>query len=235
VIGKIGSREDGSLDLAGTAAVDALIEAGIEPLLAHDRKVGTGRSMICYLPNDHRLMVSDAGANATFSIDDIDHLMLSAVTRPGLVHVSGYALVQQSRRKATQKLIMAAQSAGATVAIDIVPHDIDRFVSPTAIREVLTSADWIITAKSTARRLLGADPVAEEETLLNGLATLANSIALFPHPSEAVVAKERKRWRHKIDYVPGASSRGQSARAQASLLSYYLLSPARHDEVCDDI
>jgi sugar/nucleoside kinase (ribokinase family) len=226
VIGKVGSSGDGALDPAGATASCALQQAGIEPLLARDRNIGTGEAIIVYLPNDHRFMVSKVGANATFDVSDIDDHMLRAITRGGLLHVSGYALVHPVRRRATIELIKVAESGGATIAMDVVPHDIDRLVSPVAIRTALNSADWIISSEATARRLFGADRAESEQTWLTDLGKVASTVALFHHPSRASVICGEIRRQHQLDYIPGASSRGQSARSQAQLLARYLLSEA---------
>lgn len=225
VIGKVGGGACATFDPAGAAASEALSEAGIEALLVRDGDVPTGRAIVVYLPGDRRLMLYDPGANATFEAGDIDDHIWNAVARPGLLHVSGYALVRPARRAATQALVQAARAAGATVAIDLVPHEIDRFVSPAALHETLTSADWLLSADTTARRLLGTGPAADPGEVLAGLTALADSVALFQHPSRATVVHGPARRQHRVEYVPGSPSRGQSARSQAYLLAQYLLTP----------
>ncbi len=225
VIGKVGSGDhEYQFDFAGAMARNTLINAGIEALFAIDKTDGTGQAIIVYLPNDHRFMVSDVGANGTFGSDDIRAPMLEAVTRGGgLVHVSGHALVQQGRRAAIQELVKSATLAGATIAVDIVPHDIDRFVRPAEIHETLSCADWIFCAESTARRMLEVSATAGRQEVIGRLATFANSVAVFSHPGQATVARGEAQRLHNFDYIPGASSRGQSAHSQASLLAHYLL------------
>jgi sugar/nucleoside kinase (ribokinase family) len=225
VVGKVGSTRSGELDIAGSVASAILQQAGVEPVLAHDENVGTGQAIISYLPGDHRYMVSDPGANASFSVADITCGMRQAVTRGGLVYVSGYALVHPPRRQATVELIQSAAQTGATVALDLVPHDLDRFVNPASIRSVLKHVDWIFSAEITARRLLGVGPVAPAQAILAELRTLVGTVALFSHPSQATVASGDTERRHEFDYVSGASSRGQSARSHAQLLARYLLDP----------
>ena len=224
VIGKVGSGDDEyQFDFAGAVACNTLIDAGIEALFAIDKAGRTGHTIVLYLPNDHRLMVSDVGANGTFDSDDISAQMLKAVTRGGVVHVSGHALVQQGRRAATQELIESATLAGATIAVNIVPHDIDRFVRPAEIHEALSCADWIFCAESTARRLLRMGATAEKQEVIERLTTFADSVAVFSHPGQATVARGETQRLHNFDYNPGASSRGQSAHSQALLLAHYLL------------
>jgi sugar/nucleoside kinase (ribokinase family) len=181
--------------------------------------------MITYLPHDRRFMISDPGANAAFEISDIDDRMWQAVRRAGLVHVSGYMFVQPARRLATLELVEAARSAGATIAIDVVPHDIDRHVTLAELRAVLAAADWIMTAEVTARRLFDADRALPEDALLADLSNLASTVALFHSPGKATVLHSGERREHELLYTPGPRSRGQSARAQAHLLAGYLLEP----------
>jgi sugar/nucleoside kinase (ribokinase family) len=234
VIGKVGITDNTAMDAAGAAAVDLLDRQGVELLLARDKAAGTGRAIIAYLPNNHRFMVFDPGANATFQVNDIDISMQRAVMRGGLLHVSGYALLPPARRAATQVLIELARSAAGTVAIDVVPHEIDQFVNPDEIRAILVSADWIISAGSTASRLLGVGQAAGEDALMEELNSFADSVMLFPHPHEAVVMVDRVRQHHKFPYVTGAPIRGYSARLQASLLAHYLLSPDERDAARSD-
>lgn len=224
VIGKAGGRA-GALDVPGAAAVSAMREAGVKPLLALDGNAATGRAMITYLPHDRRFMISDPGANAAFETGDIDTCMWQAARQRGLIHVSGYALLQPARRQATLKLVEAARSAGATVAIDVVPHDIDRYVTLAEMRAALARADWIMTAEVTARRLLDPDRALPEDALLADLTELASSVALFRSPGKATVLHGGERREHELPYTPGPRSRGQSARAQARMLARYLLEP----------
>jgi sugar/nucleoside kinase (ribokinase family) len=224
VVGKIGGC-DGAPDVPGASALNAMRDAGVEPLLAVGDNAATGRAMITYLPHDRRFMISDPGANAAFESKDINDCMLQAVTGAGLVHVSGYTLVQPARRSAIFKLIEAARSAGATIALDVVPHDIDRYVTPAEMRAALARADWIMTAEVTARRLFDPDRALPEDALLMDLSRLASTVALFRSPDKATVLHGCERREHELPYTPGPRSRGQSARAQAHLLARYLPEP----------
>lgn len=224
VIGKVGGS-DGSPDVSGAMALDAMRDAGIEPLLAVGDNSATGRAMITYLPHDRRFMISDPGANATLEITDIDDCMWQAVRCAGLVHVSGYTLVQPARRSAILKLIEAARSAGAEIAIDVVPHDIDRYLTLAEVDTALAGADWIMIAEVTARRLFDPDWALHEEALLADLLKRASTVALFQSPRKVTVLDRYERREHELPYTPGPCSRGQSARAQACLLARYLLEP----------
>lgn len=209
LLGKVGR------DQAGADVARYLAAHGVRALLAHDDHRPTGRSLIVYFSEDRRFMVSDAGANTTLCEADLTEAMRAATTGAALLHVSGYLLVQDERRAVVLDLMAAARDAGATVALDLVPHDLDRFVdTATVLPKVLATVDWLLSAESTARRVLG------EETLAQ--LTETRSVAIYPHPSRAVVWHAGERHERSFDYHPGGRSRGQSAQSQARLLREFL-------------
>jgi sugar/nucleoside kinase (ribokinase family) len=196
--------------------------AGVVAALAFDPDHGTGRAMITYLPGDIRFMVSDRGANAAFDQCDLTGAMLEAAATARLLYVSGYSLIEPARRAAVGRLIDAARTGGATVALDVVPHEFDAFMPRAAIEDLLAAVDWILLEVPTGRRLAGLPPGATLDDVLAALLDHTPSVALFPHPSRAVIGHRGARCERSFDYTPGAASRGQSARAQAELLFEFL-------------
>jgi sugar/nucleoside kinase (ribokinase family) len=218
VIGKVGGLTGAQLDAEGTAALEAMTTAGIDPALAFDPDHRTGRAMITYFPGDVRFMVSDPGANATFRSSDLTAAMLAAAATARLFYVSGYALIEAARREAIRPLIAAARVGGATIALDVVPHDFEMFMPRSVVEDMLATVDWILLAASTGRRLARTPATATEDDVLVALLARTRSVALFHHPSVATIAHDGERHDRTYAYAPGAASRGQSARAHAELL-----------------
>lgn len=210
LLGKVGR------DQAGADVARYLDANGVHALLAHDDHRPTGHSLIVYFSEDRRFMVSDAGANTTLCDADVTAAMRTAIDSASLLHVSGYLLMQDERRAVVLDLMAAARDAGTTVALDLVPHDLDRFVdTSTVLPKVLANTDWLLAAESTARRVLGEYTLAQ-------LSDDGRSVAIYPHPSQAVVWHDGERHELSFDYHPGGRSRGQSAHSQARLLREFL-------------
>jgi sugar/nucleoside kinase (ribokinase family) len=228
IIGKIGGRRlSGGVipDVPGALALEFLRENGATPVLAVDPDQGTGRIVILYLPSDRRLMVSDRGANATFTAHDVTPEMRRAVREADLVHVSGYAMLQEGRRDAVLGLMREARRAGrAAVALDIVPHDIYDVLTLDQLRAAVGGlVDWVFVELPTAHRLAGWGPPgpvspALIDRTLDALSAVAPALALYLEPGRAVVLEGGQRREQVTDYRPGVRSRGQSATAQADLL-----------------
>lgn len=221
VIGKVG----GQGDAAALQAIELLKNHGVRAAFAVDPLMATGCAMITYLPDNRRFMISDTGANGSLALQDLTPAMTDAARRAELVYVSGYMLVQPARRAATMSLLRTAREHGAEVAVDLVPHELDRYVEPSIILdEVLGMSTWFFAAEVTARRLLSCPDFTTAE-LLDNLCGGTRNGAVFPHPSAALIrAGDREVWR-TFDYHAGVRSRGQSAFAHARILGEFALQP----------
>lgn len=221
VIGKVGGRGDAT----ATHAIDLLEKHGVRTAFAVDPLMPTGRAMITYLPDNRRFMISDTGANGSLETKDLTPAMTDAVVRAQLVYVSGYALVQPGRRAATMSLLRTAREHGAEVALDLVPHELDRYVEPSIILdEVLGLSTWFFAAEVTARRLLGR-PDSTTAELLDNLCGDTRKGAVFPHPSTALIHAGDHQVSRTFDYQAGVRSRGQSASVHARILGEFALRP----------
>jgi len=219
LIGKIGH------DPAGDDIARHLDANGVHKLLACDAHRPTGRSLIVYFSGDRRLMVSDAGANTTLCRADLTTSIRDEIRAASLLHVSGYLLMQDERRAVVLDLMAEARDANTIIALDLVPHDLDRFIDTARLLPgVLVSVDWLLAAESTARRVL---QVNGEDTrdMVAQLSSGGRSVAIYPHPSQAVVWHRGRLHAREFDYRAGGRSRGQSAHSQARLLREFLCGP----------
>jgi sugar/nucleoside kinase (ribokinase family) len=228
LIGKVGGAPapDGGirLDPLAQLAAEFLAARDVVAMWAVDPDSATGRACIVYGPGDRRLMVSDPGANATLSRADVAATTWQAVERAALVHVSGYVLLQPERRAAAMGLMRAARRYGTTVAVDVAPHDIHKFIGGPVLLDTLAPVvDWIMVALPTAHRLLGHGSLGEvsvdvADKVLDVLRDRFPSVALSINPSLTLVHHRGKREERRFEYVPGIWSRGQSAAVQAQIL-----------------
>lgn len=228
-LGRVGGQED-DLDADAQYVLRKARATNVEPIWTRDSLAATGRCIILYLPQGRRIMVSDAGANASFSAADITERMRTIVTAASLVHVSGYALISKTRRAATLQLMRAGKAAGATIAVDLAPHDLHLLTDgDTLLAELHGSCDWLIASQITARGLLASQKSDTEpgralslDAVVAGLARWSDSVAVFDHPGRARVYSGSGYSSYECHYESGSASRGQSARAQATLLARYL-------------
>ncbi|MCO1660463.1 carbohydrate kinase family protein [Pseudonocardia humida] len=106
MVGRVGD------DPAGRAAARDLADAGVRPVLAVDAGAPTC-TVVVLLGDGERTMLSDRGAAARLSPDDlpdldgVDHL-----------HLSGYVLLDESSRAAGRVALAAAAERGLSRSVD---------------------------------------------------------------------------------------------------------------------
>jgi len=226
LIGKVGGAGDGRPDEPGERARRFLMAHGVVPMLAVEAGGASGRALILYTPPDRRIMISDPLANTTLQASDIGPEMETAAREAAFVYVSGFVLLQPGRHAAAMCILAAGRAGGATTALDLVPHDIYRYLTYERLRDRLGGIiDWLVVELPAACRLLGhargdaGTPPAGE--VLGALACDFPSVALYVEPGRALVAHRGERSEQRFEYLPGVHSRGQSARAQAELFAKY--------------
>ncbi|HTJ57692.1 MAG TPA: PfkB family carbohydrate kinase [Devosiaceae bacterium] len=88
---------------------------GVEPRLAADPVLASGALVTIVDPDGERSFLTDRGANAGLSIEDLPDALLDAVE--ALV-ISGYSLFEPGPRAAVMRLMAAAGEHGIPVSID---------------------------------------------------------------------------------------------------------------------
>jgi ribokinase len=100
-------------DVAGQAQVESLHRLGVDVRFRVDRTRPTGTCLVLVAPTGERTMVPDPGANLAL----LEHDVPTDEFRPGdHLHVSGYALLRDSRDAAIHAMAAAA-AAGLTVSV----------------------------------------------------------------------------------------------------------------------
>jgi sugar/nucleoside kinase (ribokinase family) len=100
-------------DAAGQSQVESLHRLGVDVRFRVDRTRPTGTCLVLVAPTGERTMVPDPGANLSL----LEHDVPTDEFRPGdHLHVSGYALLRDSRDAALHAMT-AATRAGLTVSV----------------------------------------------------------------------------------------------------------------------
>lgn len=100
------------------------------------------------------LLASCPAPSLVLSPEDVE-LAAATLTRADVVFLDGYALLAPLSREALTIAARLARDAGAKVAIDLVPHDLDARMGLEQALPVLAAADVIVTEVATAARLFG--------------------------------------------------------------------------------
>src|SRR6201995_3350913 len=100
-------------DPAGQSQAESLHRLGVDVRFRVDRTRPTGTCLVLVAPTGERTMVPDPGANLSL----LEHDVPVDEFRPGdHLHVSGYALLRDSRDAALHAMA-AARSAGMTTTV----------------------------------------------------------------------------------------------------------------------
>jgi len=144
-------------DPTGRVLAEALREHGVEPALAIDPEVRTGTMFVARLEGE-RSMVSDRGANARVSADDLPPTLDAAA-----VHVSGYLLFHPSSEPAG---IAALHRARADhVAVDAASWPLVEAYGADRFYEATSAATVLLANEAESRALTGLEPEAAAGTL----------------------------------------------------------------------
>jgi sugar/nucleoside kinase (ribokinase family) len=139
-------------DPAGQGQIESLHALGVDVRFRVDRIRPTGTCLVLVAPSGERTMVPDPGANLSLMEHDVptdefragDHL-----------HVSGYALLRDSRDAAVHALT-AARAAGMTVSVGAASSAPLRMVGPEVFLGLLPDDVLLFANESEAAVLAGA-------------------------------------------------------------------------------
>jgi sugar/nucleoside kinase (ribokinase family) len=102
-------------DIAGRNRDMELMGYGVDARLVMDPERPTGTCVVMVTHKGDQTMMSDPGANAALSPDDLPKDLFT----PGChLHVSGYTLLNTGSRHATLAAISMARRAGMTISVD---------------------------------------------------------------------------------------------------------------------
>lgn len=139
VVGRVG------VDPAGRLVTEALVAAGVEPLLARDEEVGTGTFVA-----SGSAIVADPGASLRLAPEDLPPVLEAAA-----VLVSGYVLLQAGSERAARAALERARTRW--LAVDVASANLVAAYGVERFFEVTTAADVLLANADEARVLTGLD------------------------------------------------------------------------------
>jgi len=102
-------------DIAGRNRDMELMGYGVDARLVMDPERPTGSCVVMITHRGDHTMLSDPGANAAFSPDDLPKDLF---TRGGHLHMSGYTLINEGSRGAVLAAMDSARRAGMSMSVD---------------------------------------------------------------------------------------------------------------------
>jgi sugar/nucleoside kinase (ribokinase family) len=145
VIGKVGG------DAFGDYVIDVLQERGIGTRgVRSDPGVGTSASMVLVDPDGERRFIHYIGANAAFTVEDIDFELVSAAA---ILHIGGSLVMPGIDGEPTAKLLQQAREAGVITFLDTVWDDTGRWM--TLLEPSLPYIDYFIPSLPEAQEITG--------------------------------------------------------------------------------
>jgi sugar/nucleoside kinase (ribokinase family) len=138
-------------DAAGQQQVESLHRLGVDVRFRVDRTRPTGTCLVLVAPTGERTMVPDPGANLALLEHDVP---LEEFRGGDHLHVSGYALLRDSRDAALHALAAAA-SAGVTVSVGAASAAPLRTLGPTAFLSMLPDDALLFANEKEAAVLVG--------------------------------------------------------------------------------
>ncbi len=154
-IGRVGN------DRFGAWMHENLSAEGVEPALIPDAALGTGVIQVLVEPGGERTMVPDRGANASWRADEIP---LDIIPNAELLHVAGYALLDEKSQPGALAAIAQAHAHGVPVSLDPSSHGPLMRMGAAGFWELVGRPDILLPNRTEARVLTGCH--TPEETLL---------------------------------------------------------------------
>lgn len=138
---------------------------GVAAHLAADETNPTG-TLICLVdPDGERSFLTDRGANAHLDEDDLPQSLLDGADR---LHVSGYALFEETPRAAVRSLIAAARTRNIPVSVDPASTGPLQAVGPSSFLDWLDGIETLFPNAEEAALLTGStDPQTQIDRLLS--------------------------------------------------------------------
>ena len=156
-------------DIAGRNRDMELMGYGVDARLVMDPERPTGTCVVMVTHKGDQTMLSDPGANAALSPDDLPKDLFT----PGChLHVSGYTLLNAGSRQATLAAISLARRAGMTISVDGASSAPLGRVGAEPFLQLTNGATLIFVNQDQGKVLTGRDDPGQAARVLN---------AWYPH------------------------------------------------------
>jgi sugar/nucleoside kinase (ribokinase family) len=147
LMGKIGQ------DSLGDFVLQAMNERGIGTRgVKRDPQVGTSATMVMVEPSGERRFVHYIGANARYTLEDVDQEMLAGAS---ILHVAGSLVLPGIDGRPTAELLRQARQLGVITFLDTVWDDTGRWMR--LLEPCLPEIDYFIPSLPEAQAMTGLD------------------------------------------------------------------------------
>jgi sugar/nucleoside kinase (ribokinase family) len=151
-------------DIAGRNRDMELMGYGVDARLVMDPERPTGTCVVMVTHKGDQTMMSDPGANAALSPDDLPKDLFS----PGShLHVSGYTLLNQGSRSAALGACQIATRAGMTVSVDAASAAPLERVGAESFLQMSNGASLLLVNAAEATVLTGREDPEQAARVLN--------------------------------------------------------------------
>jgi len=155
--GRVGDDDPGRHETA------QLRRAGVRLAVTVDRQRPTGMCVVLVTDTGERTMLPNAGANAGLQPSDLPDELFA---RRSHLHISGYALLNESTRRAALAAMALAHERGLTVSVDAASAAPIRAVGASTVLSWLGPRVLLFANEDEAHALTGySDPMAGAELL----------------------------------------------------------------------
>lgn len=157
VIGKVGD------DIFGTAIVDDLKSKRLDTSgIKRSSSASTSKTLIIPSISEDRRYIHKIGANADFSIEDVDFDYLA---KTKLIYIGGYLALSKLSQKSLIKILKFAKEAGIVTVLDIIFPGRGNWLDE--LKDALAYVDAFTPNNDEAEGLTGEkEPVKQAEALM---------------------------------------------------------------------
>ena len=146
-VGRVGD------DVFGDFLEGEMRRAGVEPHLARDTELATGKVFVLLDGAGERTMITDRGAGENLSPEDLPEDLFE----PGHLHLSGYTFSGGSRRESALEALRLARASGMTVSVDPSSVPLLESVGPGRFLEWTRGADLLFPNLTEGAVLTGEE------------------------------------------------------------------------------
>ncbi|MEU5659427.1 PfkB family carbohydrate kinase [Streptomyces sp. NPDC047737] len=143
---------------------DALLRAGVRPVLAVDEEVPTGTVVALVDPSAERTFLTDSGAVLRLSPGDWEPSLLDGVAR---LHLSGYLLFAETSRATAALALREARRRGVPVSVDPASAGFLAGLGAGAFLDLVEGVDLLLPNADEARELTGLPEPADAAVKLS--------------------------------------------------------------------
>ncbi len=167
---------------------------GVMPHLREHPSLSTG-TIVIVVEGEQRTMLTDRGANAGLHVDDISDEILAGA---GVLHLTGYSLVDAFSAADLAALIERAHRNGAIVTLDPGSAGFIADYGVEAFRAALSGVDVLLPNRDEGRLLAGGDDADE---IVASLLEIAPTVVLT-HGAGSVIVGRRGQPTREVPVAP---------------------------------